>query len=126
MLQRAYDEGLVKNRPEDVVHFVPTAEEAIRWIEEREEKGSSGEIPAVKKRSTILKEAQSFMSPPAVPNSKSFSKSSSSEGLTWRDGKLVKLSVEDWKSLAWNALPFVAGIAVGLVSAVHLRSRPHK
>lgn len=33
MLKRAFEEGLMKRRPEDLVHFVGTAEEAVRWVE---------------------------------------------------------------------------------------------
>jgi hypothetical protein len=34
MLVRAWDDKLIKLRPEQMVHFADTAEEAIRWVEE--------------------------------------------------------------------------------------------
>ena len=128
MLQRAYSEGLVKNPPDKVVHFVPTAEEAVRWIEQQKEKQYTEKIPTVRKRSSVLRGTQSFISPPIVSRfSRSFSRSSSGDGLTWRDGKSVDLLEEGidwtWSSLAWTALPFVAGLAVGLLSGTQLQTR---
>jgi predicted Rossmann-fold nucleotide-binding protein len=40
MLLRAYNEGLMKHVPEDLVYFVETPEEAVRWVEAMNSKGA--------------------------------------------------------------------------------------
>ena len=108
MLDRAFKECLIKNRPEDVVHFVSTAEEAVRWIEMQKHDGGEA-LPTVKKRTSVLRKA-SFLSTPAV-----FTKSLSffsSEG----DG-------EPWSPALIGTIAFVIGVSVGIISAPHVTSR---
>eukprot|EP00980_Cylindrotheca_fusiformis_P000225 scaffold52_cov183-Cylindrotheca_fusiformis.AAC.4 len=62
MLQRAHKEELVKLRPEDIVHFASTVEEAVRWIEIEVEK--SAHIPNFDRASSELNRS-SFFSPPS-------------------------------------------------------------
>ena len=109
MLDRAYKEELVKNKPEDVVHFVPTAEEAVRWIELQKEKNQGKVIPKIKTRASILKRA-SFLSPPVLARSVSWISGNSSTGV----GKFLR---ENRDSLVIGAIAFVAGASIGFASA---------
>ena len=110
MLARAYEEGLVKNKPEDVVHFVPSAEEAVRWIEQHKEQTKGQSIPKVKTRASILKRA-SFFSPPVL-----------SRSISWFSGNggtevpITKYIRENQGTLAVGVTAFVAGASIGYLS----------
>jgi len=62
MLERAYEDELIKLPPHEIVHFASTAEEAVRWIE-GEKSGNQKEPgkPAARKASVLKR--SSFMSP---------------------------------------------------------------
>lgn len=61
MLYRAYQDELIKLRPEEIVHFVDTAEEAVRWMEETKLGKSKGTESNWKRATSALKKS-SFMS----------------------------------------------------------------
>jgi uncharacterized protein (TIGR00730 family) len=70
MLQRAYDEGLMKYVPEDLVYFVDTPEEAVRWVE-----AMNAVVPLPPRQSGNTKrmnttESTSFFHDPLAPRSK--------------------------------------------------------
>jgi predicted Rossmann-fold nucleotide-binding protein len=43
MLEQAWDDELIKMPPEDIVHFAPNAEEAVRWVELETERLKNGD-----------------------------------------------------------------------------------
>ena len=54
MLQRAWDDKLTKLRPEQIMHFADSAEEAIQWVEEVQ--GSKLEDQVVKRKTKSKQE----------------------------------------------------------------------
>lgn len=63
MLRRAYDDELIKLQPHEIVHFAPSAEEAVKWIEAEK----SRTLGRPHKKKPLLREASalkrsSFMS----------------------------------------------------------------
>jgi hypothetical protein len=68
ILDRAYEDKLIKLMPHEIVHFAPSAEEAVRWIEAEQEGGSNATgNPKIMRRSSVLKRS-SFFSPPPMEN----------------------------------------------------------
>jgi len=144
MLKRAYEEGLVKNKPEDgkqnnalglgsqvpmdliffifllffffeVVHFVPTAEDAVRWIELRKENASSSDsLPKVKVRDSILRRTSFFNPPTTFLRSMSWFSEDGEE--TW----FSKLAPSNWIPIAAS---FAAGLLVGGVASRSILKR---
>jgi len=66
MLERAWKDKLVKLRPQDIIHFASSAEEAVRWCEDAQHR----EAPFVelKKRKEALR-SQSVLGSPIVETS---------------------------------------------------------
>lgn len=116
MLARAYNEGLVKNKPEDVAHFVSSAEEAVQWVESYKANASSkdGALPKVQSRASVLRKASFFAPPTFLRSSISWISSDSDDGI------FAKLRQNEW---TFPVLAFSAGISVGLLSATHSRNR---
>jgi hypothetical protein len=115
ILELAYNEGLVKNRTEDVVHFVRTAEEAVRWIEQRNAKGAPVQaLPSVQKRASVLRKA-SFFSTPILSRSASWFSEKGGGG----EGRIGSLNSS---SFVIGAGAFVVGLSVGLLSSMHTRT----
>lgn len=112
MLERAYREGLVKNKPEDVVHFVQYAEDAVRWVESRvADPASQQTLSKVKARKDLLRRGSFFAPPTFLRSSVSWiSDATNDEG-----GLLANIRNKDWTSV----LTFSAGIIVGLMAATH-------
>jgi hypothetical protein len=102
MLNRAYEDELIKLMPHEIVHFAPTAEEAIRWIEAEKEGNQKETKPTISRRSSALKRS-SFMSPIMNGNYSEQSR---------------EVSFADWSRIG---LIFAAGLACGvaLTSARH-------
>jgi hypothetical protein len=116
MLELAYKEGLVKNRPEDVVHFVRTAEEAVRWIEQRNAKDAPVQaLPSAKKCASVLRRA-SFLSAPLLSRSASWFSEKDDGGEKWI------ASLKNPSPSIIGAVAFVVGLSVGLLSSAHTRS----
>jgi hypothetical protein len=115
ILELAYKEGLVKNRTEDVVHFVSTAEEAVRWIEQKNDKGAPVQaLPSVQKRASVLRKA-SFFSTPILSRSASWFSENADSGDVW-------IASLNQSSIVIGAVAFVAGLSVGLLSSMHTRA----
>jgi predicted Rossmann-fold nucleotide-binding protein len=115
MLERAYGEGLVKNKPDDVIHFVPSAEEAVRWIELQKEATKGKVIPKVKTRASLLKRS-SFFSPPVVSRSISWLSGSGDD-----EASLADFLREKQGTFLVGTIAFLAGAAIGLLSSRHKR-----
>ena len=115
MLERAYREGLVKNKPEDVVHFVEYAEDAVRWVESRVADASSIQtLSKVKARKKVLRSGSIFAPPTFLRSVSWISDTSNEEG-----GLLTNLWSMDWTP----ALTFSVGIVVGLTAATHFTQK---
>ena len=117
MLARAYAEGLVKNKPENLVHFVSSAEEAVRWVESR--KGHTSKetaLPKVQTRKSVLRKTSFFAPPTFLSKSMSWISDMNATKFDLWD----KLVDQDWTVAA---LTFSAGLGVGFLSAKQLRHR---
>lgn len=107
MLDRAYEDELIRMKPSEILHFEATAEAAVRWVEEQTARGTQApKQPKLRKRESIIERSSSFMSPPV--GDFYFKKSRS----RWENGKLVAES-----SWSRSALTFAAGLAIGVLAA---------
>ena len=101
ILQRAYEDKLVKATPDEIVHFCSTSEEAVRWIEDQKEateKGSSkSKTPVLKRRMTSFRRGSFYSSP------------FSSDGEEGSNGLVNLVSVV--------GLAFATGFAVGIATS---------
>lgn len=59
MLDKAHEDGLIKLVPEDIVHFVSSAEEAIQWVEAI--KAGTPSLETVKKVRAALRHKKSIL-----------------------------------------------------------------
>ena len=100
MLDRAYLDELIKLEPHQIVHFVPTAQEAVKWIESNNKANIYGLQPKLKRRESALRRS-SFMDSPSIAD---WFRTSSRTGD--EDGKPA-FTLPQW------VLPFVTGLAVG-------------
>jgi hypothetical protein len=108
MLELACKEGLVKNRTEDVVHFVGTVVEAVRWIEQKNAKDAPAQaLPSVQKRVSVLRKA-SFLSIPVLSRSSSWFSEIGNGGEGWKPS-----------SVAIGTVAFLVGLSVGILSSLH-------
>jgi hypothetical protein len=111
MLERAWQEGLLKNKPEKIIKFVSSAHGAVSWLEEKKQEGNAKEIPTIKRRSSIMRRT-SFFSPPVI--SRSMSWFTNSNQSSWS-------SDQRWGWLARTIIPFTAGLLAGAASASQMR-----
>jgi len=119
MLDRAYLDKLIKLKPEEIVHFVPTAEAAIRWVEAQGKAKLDGLQPKLKRRASVMKRS-SFMDSPSIGSWFRRASSGGSDEVSDAEGnrRTSSLSLPGW------ALPFVAGVAIGAtIGARSLLSR---
>ncbi len=117
MLDRANEDQLIKNPPDDILHFEPTAEAAIRWVESQCAKVSK---PLVRPKRRQMRQT-SFFTPPVVESFSSWLRNSLSweSGAESDDGKTVVVARRGkWLQLA---VTFSLGLAVG--ATVARRSR---
>lgn len=85
MLERAYEDKLIRLPPEQIVHFCSSAEEAVKWLEEAKA-GAAGPgsatakkpMPKLLRRSSALKRSSFFS---AIPGDAGDGDSASSTGL---------------------------------------------
>lgn len=113
MLNRAYEDELTYLKPHEILHFEPTAEAAVRWIEEQAAQGTQAAVqPKVRRRESVLGRSSSFMSPPVGD---------------WgiksggRGGRASRFISEGWGR--W-AVVFAAGLSVGVMVATQsIRSK---
>jgi hypothetical protein len=106
MLDRAYIDELIKLQPENIVHFVPTAEDAVRWVEEQGKAKLDGLQPKLRKRESALRRS-SFMDSPSIADW--FRRNSSSGD----DASFAAFVLPTW------TIPFVAGLAIGASLGIH-------
>jgi hypothetical protein len=106
IIQRAYADELIKMKPENLVHFVPTAEEAVVWIEQQGTKKDSlaGLQPKLQKRASVLKRS-SFMTSPSV--------------IDWFRGRSDSIITDEYHDSSYNSLisfsiTFILGAVVGM------------
>ena len=103
MLDRAYIDELIKLKPEQIVHFVPTAEDAVKWLEGQGGKAKLDDLqPKLRKRQSALKRS-SFMDSPSIAHW--FRRGSSSDG----DEDRKKVVLPTW------TIPFLVGLTLGVV-----------
>jgi hypothetical protein len=63
MLERAYEDELIKSKPEEIVYFASTVEEAIQWVEiqaENASKEKKKESPSLSECSATWSKAMMF------------------------------------------------------------------
>lgn len=110
-LQRSYDDELIKLKPYEVVHFVATAEEAVRWIEMQAKANNTTVIPTLKRRASTLRSDSSASSHSITD----WFRKSPTKQKAWKEGLLVD-EAQRWVFIppAW-ALTFVAGLTIGIV-----------
>jgi hypothetical protein len=101
MLQRAYEDKLVKATPGEIVHFCSTAEEAVRWIEDQKENKTKSKAPALKRRMTSFRRGSFYSSTPLFVNG---------EDAAWSATSVLRL-------LSVVGVAFVAGVSVGVASS---------
>lgn len=109
MLDRAYEDKLTKLSPSEIIHFEPTAEDAVRWIEDyhRVERDTT---PTLRKREKpiLCKETSLLHSPTTELDSQ------------------VKSASKNFVSAATKALlVFSVGMIAGAGLASHLLSIDH-
>jgi hypothetical protein len=103
-LERSYTDELIKLKPCELIHFVNTAEDAVRWIEDQAKTDRKNTVTTLKRRDSIMR-STSFMASP-LDWFRSFSSSKKTLG---KDGMLVDRSVVP----TW-ALTFAAGMILGI------------
>jgi Possible lysine decarboxylase len=107
MIERAYADELIKMKPENLVHFVPSAEEAVVWIEQQQgtkKDTLAGLQPKLQKRASVLKRS-SFMNNPSVIN--------------WFRSRSDSMIVDEsndskYYHLISLTVPFIAGVILGM------------
>ena len=112
ILQRAHTDELLYKHPKEIVHFESTSETAVRWVEKfLADPENVKKKREVKKRSSMLKRAESNLSGNAVS---AWSRMASFFG----DADVGQLgSAPERKSFYNNMLVFAAGLSVGLLIA---------
>uniref|UniRef100_A0A7S1UNC4 Cytokinin riboside 5'-monophosphate phosphoribohydrolase n=1 Tax=Grammatophora oceanica TaxID=210454 RepID=A0A7S1UNC4_9STRA len=108
MLQKAYDDSLIKLKPEQIVHFVATPQEAVQWAElQSEATPDIPQQPKLQKRTSTLKRS-SFMSMDyfrRIGSANTSNSSSFDENGFMNEGS--------WSLPVWS-LSFAAGVALGV------------
>ena len=111
MLVRAYDDKLTKLQPHEIVHFEPTAEAAVRWIEEAVQdvlQHPPVAAAAIQSKSSALRKS-SFLHSPVLGRSAPDS--------LWSGRKVSFTNVSQWvaEQPVWirNSIIFAAGLTLG-------------
>mmetsp|Transcript_15290 Transcript_15290/g.23808 ORF Transcript_15290/g.23808 Transcript_15290/m.23808 type:complete len:301 (+) Transcript_15290:70-972(+) len=117
MLQRAHKDDLIYLAPDDIVHFEPSAKDAIRWIENQCKPGMKKVLKRkVKKRGSYQRMDSVLHSMSWIQRSLSFSFSSrqNSKGADPDD------ATTNWTS-SQIAISFAAGMLIGVSVVSHAR-----
>lgn len=96
MLDKAYDDKLIRLKPHEIVHFAPNPEEAIRWVEDH---GHDTSVPKVSRRSSTVKRSSFYNAAPSEDEEK-------------------MESLKEWSN---RGLTFIAGLAFGVVLSSYIR-----
>ena len=109
-LNRSYEDELIKLKPHEVVHFVATAEEAVRWIEDQAKAKNKTAVSTLKHRASSLRSDSSTSCYSIVD----WFRKSPSKQKAWEKGVLVN-EAQTWVFIppTW-ALTFVAGLTIGI------------
>ena len=62
MLERAYEDELIKLKPHEIVHFASSSEEAIRWVEDDAAGKTLTKLPSPARRSSALRKSSFYHS----------------------------------------------------------------
>jgi len=110
-LERSYKDDLIKLKPHEVVHFVDTAEEAVRWIEDETtvETSKQSSMPKLKRRASVLR-SNSFMVSPSIVD---WFRESLARPKTWDTKGMLGHEELSWAIIPSWAVPFAAGLAIG-------------
>uniref|UniRef100_A0A7R9WN95 Cytokinin riboside 5'-monophosphate phosphoribohydrolase n=1 Tax=Craspedostauros australis TaxID=1486917 RepID=A0A7R9WN95_9STRA len=118
MLENGYKHDLIKHKPDEIISFVSTSEEAVVWLEKEMSKPSRSPKPKLKRRLTKLKRS-SFLSEPvtenyhhAAPASKAADEHSAHDA--------SRRSETNWMHIGMS---FIAGVSLGMLITV---TKPHK
>jgi hypothetical protein len=107
MLQRSFEDELIKLQPHEILHFEPTAEAAVRWLEDQAAQAKPAPQKIRTRKSILTRTSMlgrsSFMGMAYVGDWMSRGSS------RWEEGKLVESS---WNIPKW-VLTFAAGLAAG-------------
>lgn len=122
MLEKAYEDDLIKLIPEEIVHFASSAEEAIRWIESV--KAGTPSLEAIRQhravlrhKKSIIKRSSFFSASPYQDGRSSFFSMFSSMNQEDEDDAYREANVSSWYQLA---LAFAIGTAFGMITTSSL------
>ena len=137
MLDRAYSDKLLRNKPETILHFEPTQISAVKWIEKitKEKKEEKAAVAAVSKEGKrgAYRRADSALTVDRLGAGRgsflstlrsSFRRDTSDEtprrkSQTWKGGMLVEEEDDDdsgagpWKQYS-TMLPLLSALALGV------------
>mmetsp|Transcript_27754 Transcript_27754/g.39018 ORF Transcript_27754/g.39018 Transcript_27754/m.39018 type:complete len:304 (-) Transcript_27754:171-1082(-) len=114
MLQRADDDRLIYFAPDDIVHFEPTAKDAVRWIETQCKPGMKKILkPKVKKRASYQRMESVLHSMSWLQRSLSFSFSTRQNSTTSEPDHEVKSEITS-RTSSQIALSFAMGMLIGI------------
>jgi hypothetical protein len=107
-LERSYVDELIKLKPNEVVHFVHTAEDAVRWIEDQAKTDKQNAVTTLKRRDSVMR-STSFMASPL-----DWFRSSSPPKKTWGSKGMLVDSKPSLSAVPTWALTFAAGLVLGI------------
>ncbi len=111
MMQRAYEDRLLEQTPDEVIHFVETAEEAVRWLEEIQDSDDFASKAVLKKRPSTLRKSSFFGSDLASKFPFSLM-----PALSWISGSDSEEEGGTASVLLWQGiLPLMVGLSVGVL-----------
>ena len=120
MLEKAYEDQLIKLKPEEIVHFASTAEEAVQWIEHMKAGGALAEAAkkqraSLRNRKSILKRS-SFFSASSFQLRRSFFSQQSSVNGDGNSDDSIGLNGETMTVLLQAGITFALGAALGVLA----------
>ena len=113
MLERAYRDKLIKLQPHELVHFEPTAMQALQWLERVIAEGKDKTSITLEKRSKQLREGTSFYHTLITPGAFSKQISEIIQVLSEGGPEALTMSKTTKSALSLMAV-FGAGIAIGM------------
>ena len=108
MLARAYEDKLISKPPDDIVHFAPTSEQAIRWIEvtmAKQDKDKPDLNKDPEKRKKILNKGSFYAGAPPIVN----------------DLPNEREKANETKMLYMVTIAFAMGVSLGLCAGRYSR-----
>jgi hypothetical protein len=115
MLDKAYEDELIKLPPHEIVHFAATAEEAVRWVESEKRQGANNTNTAnLRNKKSVIKQSSFFSASPYQNLRSSFYSMMSSvndNDDNDNDGSPRRLVEPSW---LYIGLAFLAGASFGI------------